>query len=299
MRMIQRLRNRQPSTTWPAFAAHLQRLGRPELQMDAAAAADLARMTPAAFAALAEQMKDANRRNPLVKQSFSHDALNDEFGVKAAYPFWAKEKMLRGYMTSEEQAVNLWHLLRSVLVARVPGDVAELGCHEGLTAALLQDTLDEFASDKRLHVYDSFEGLPSPTAEDARTSDAATRRGDLAVPAAALLRTFAEFGLRPPEIHKGWFEHTLPGELPAQLAFVHLDADLYASTCTALPAIYPRLSPGAVVVLDDYHDPDALPTTWSLFPGVKRACDEFLADKPERVTPLLAGHECHGFFVKQ
>lgn len=298
MRFIQQMRARRASATWPAFAAHLQKLGRPELAMDADAAARLAGMRPADFAVMADELKTFNQRNPLVKMSFAFDALNDEFGIRDTYPFWAKEHMLRGFMTSEEQAVNLWHLLRAVLAAGVPGAVVELGCHEGLTAALLQHTIDEAGATCRLHVFDSFEGLPAPTAEDARGDAPVTRAGELAVAEARLHQTFAEFGLRLPDVHKGWFDDTL-GDLPDTLAFVHLDADLYASTLTALAAVYPRLSPGAIVVLDDYHDPDAVPCRWSLFPGVKRAADEFLAGKPERVVPLLAGHECHGYFTKQ
>ncbi|MFN7976724.1 MAG: TylF/MycF/NovP-related O-methyltransferase [Vicinamibacterales bacterium] len=298
MRFIRQMRARQASATWPAFAAHLQRLGRPELAMDAEGAARLAAMRPADFAAMAEELKAFNQRNPLVRMSFAFDALNDEHGIRDAYPFWAKEHMLHGFMTSEEQAVNLWHLLRAVLAAAVPGEVAELGCHEGLTAALLQHTIDETGGGRQLHVFDSFEGLPPPTAEDARGEAPVTRAGELAVAEARLHETFARFGLRPPVVHKGWFDQTLH-DLPDALAFVHLDADLYASTATALAAVYPRLSRGAIVVLDDYHDPDEVPCRWSLFPGVKRAADEFLADKPERVVPLLAGHECHGFFTKQ
>ncbi len=202
-------------------------------------------------------------------------------------------------MTSREQACNLYHLLRSVTVAAVPGDVVELGCHEGVTAVLLQRTLDELGSDKRLHVFDSFAGLPPSTSEDFRDGAPATQAGALAVTEESVRRTFARFGVKPPEIHKGWFEDTLPVSLPARVAFAHLDGDLYSSTLTGLQQVYPRLSRGAVVVLDDYHDPERLPSRWSLFPGVKQACDEFLADKPERVVPLLAGHECHGFFTKE
>jgi O-methyltransferase len=299
MRFILELAQEGAADYWRHFAAALRRMGRREIEMDADLFDHLQRMTRADFEALAARIARFNARNPLVKLSFAFDALNAEFGVKDSYPFWAKENMLRGYMTSREQACNLYHLLRSTVVARVPGDVVELGCHEGLTAALLQRTLDEQGSDKRLHVFDSFAGLPPSTAEDFRDGAPATAAGALAVSEESVRRTFARFGVRPPEIHKGWFEDTLPAGLPERVAFAHLDGDLYSSTLTGLREVYPRLSPGSVVVLDDYHDPEQLPSRWSLFPGVKQACDEFLADKPERVTPLVAGHECHGYFMKQ
>lgn len=299
MRFILELAQEGAADYWRHFSAALKRMGRREIAIDDAWFAQLQGMSRDDLAKLADRMKAFNATNPIVKLSFSFDALNSEFGVKDSYPFWAKENMLRGYMTSREQASNLYHLLRSTVVAKVPGDVVELGCHEGLTAVLLQKALDEQGSDKRLHVFDSFAGLPPSTSEDFRDGSPATAAGALAVSEESVRRTFARFGVRAPEIHKGWFDDTLPTGLPAKVAFAHLDGDLYSSTMTGLREVYPRLSPGSVVVLDDYHDPSALPSRWSLFPGVKQACDEFLADKPERVIPLVAGHECHGYFMKQ
>lgn len=61
-------------------------------------------------------------------------------------------------------------------------------------------------------------------------------------------------------------------------------------------AIYPRLSEGAIVIVDDYCDPDAHKTQNSL-PGVKLACDEFLKDKKEEMELLSGGREFHAYFV--
>jgi O-methyltransferase len=298
MRFILDLVEEQPHEYFKRFAAALVRLGRAEVQMQPELLDVLQRSTASDVAMLAGLMKAFNSRNPLVKVSFAFDDLNRAFGVQSSYPFWAKEHMLRGYMTSREQASNLYHLLRSVVVSHVAGDVVELGCHEGVTAVVLQKTLDEHASDKRLHVFDSFQGLPAPGTEDLRDGVPATEAGALAVGEDRLRRTFEKYGARLPEIHKGWFSDTLAAGLPSAIAFAHLDGDLYASTKVSLEHVYPRLSRGAVVVVDDYHDPALLPSTWSLFPGVKQACDEFLADKPEKMQPLLAGDECHACFAK-
>lgn len=53
----------------------------------------------------------------------------------------------------------------------------------------------------------------------------------------------------------------------------------------------PRTLPDWTVRRTEAHD--------AIFPGDKQACDGFLAGKPERVTPLPAGHECHGYFMKR
>jgi O-methyltransferase len=88
----------------------------------------------------------------------------------------------------------------------------------------------------------------------------------------------------------------LAAQLPSRIAFAHLDGDLYESILTSLTHVYPRLSQGAICLIDDYADP-ACPG-WNGLPGVKVACDEYLRDKPERVSVLYAGDRAHGFLRK-
>jgi O-methyltransferase len=112
---------------------------------------------------------------------------------------------------------------------------------------------------------------------------------------------------------------TVPAELPGQIAFFNLDLgpgrsaelledDLYH----ALASVYDRMTPGAIAVLQDYCDPRAyerpgyhFPSLifhrdyWNLYPQVKRACDRFFHDKPEKVFPLYAGNYSHGYFRKK
>ncbi|HEU5321017.1 MAG TPA: TylF/MycF/NovP-related O-methyltransferase, partial [Methylomirabilota bacterium] len=142
---------------------------------------------------------------------------------------------------------------------------------------------------------DSFEGLPPGQAADGPVPFAA---GDLQASRETLAANFRRHGLRPPEIHAGWFQDTLPTRLPDRICFAHLDGDYYDSIMVSLAHVYPRLSPGAVCLIDDYHDPSFGPG-WNLLPGVKKACDEFLADKPERVSMLYAAEYSHGYFRKQ
>jgi hypothetical protein len=59
------------------------------------------------------------------------------------------------------------------------------------------------------------------------------------------------------ELVVGWFDATLPGFLadhPEPLAFLHLDADLYSSTKTALDALEDRIRPGTIVFFDEYFN---------------------------------------------
>lgn len=213
-----------------------------------------------------------------------------------------------------EQGVNLWHLLNQVLVAGVPGDVVELGSLTGMTAAVIQRTLEDFGSSKGLHLYDSFEGLPIPTSED---GNCPLIPGNFKVSMEHTVKRFNDLGLGLPNIVAGWFTDTLPWALPEQIAFAHLDGDLYGSTLVSMQEVYPRLSPGAVVLVDDYADTGLCSEIVKAYgdniywknmgrrcqasnwlPGVQKACEEFLADKPEEMTVLIAGDERHAFFRK-
>ena len=193
-------------------------------------------------------------------------------------------------MQRVDHGEHLVRLLGEALAANVEGDVVELGCNAGPTSVLLQATLDAHGSRKRLHVFDSFEGLPPKTEHDGSEFDA----GGCAAPPETLVETFRRFRRRLPVIHPGWFADTLR-ELPAPIAFAHLDADFYSSTIEALREVYPRLARGGVVVLHDFYDPttrEGVPEgvrveNHMALPGVHRACTEFLADKPERARVLL------------
>ncbi|WP_344021723.1 TylF/MycF/NovP-related O-methyltransferase [Streptomyces luteireticuli] len=194
-------------------------------------------------------------------------------------------------MTDLDRLTNLYWSLCSVLRAGTPGDVVELGCNAGRTSVLLEMVLEAEASeaseeagetDRSLHLYDSFDGLPAPSA-----ADRYLKRGDCKATAADVLAAFARRGLRRPEIHAGWFEDSLPRHLPDRVAFAYLDGDFYASILTSLTHVWPRLSPGGSVIVDDYCDRRLSPRAWDGLPGVKKACDAFFADVPARRRVLV------------
>lgn len=166
----------------------------------------------------------------------------------------------------------------------VPGDIVELGCNRGHTSAFLQAVNEaESHPPRRLHLFDSFAGLPAPASVDGT----AFSEGELRASVDDVEELFADRCLTKPVVHPGWFDETLEAGLPPAICFAYLDADLFDSIATGLRSLYPRLSPGAVVMIDDYCDPPINPRAWDRLPGVKVACDAVLGDRPEtvRVVP--------------
>jgi O-methyltransferase len=218
---------------------------------------------------------------------FVDDMIHRLSGLRLS-PTWS------GRSTTVEQRINMYHLVAQALAYAVEGDLVEVGCNEGQSSVLIAHVLRELGSTKTLHVYDSFEGLPESGGEDG----GAYRKGDLTTSQDVLIGNFTARGLEPPVIHKGWFQDTLPHGLPEAICFAYLDGDFYESILVSLRHVYPRLSPGAVCLVDDYCDPGVDPEGWNWLPGVKRACDEFLADKPEEMCCLYSGAFSHAYFRK-
>lgn len=155
--------------------------------------------------------------------------------------------------------------LQKVLAAGVAGDVVELGCYVGTTSLFLQRLL--VGVDKTLHVYDSFAGLPPKVAADASPAGEQFKQGELLATKAQLIKHFKQAGLPLPVIHKAWFEELTVADTPDTISFAFLDGDFYTSIRASLKVVWPKLAPGAVVVVDDYHT-EALP-------GVAQAIKEW------------------------
>lgn len=162
------------------------------------------------------------------------------------------------------RVVNLCHLLMQT--KGVHGDVVEVGVYMGHTAVLMASL-----TDKEMWLYDSFSGLPEPTAEDiGRRSD--FQKGYLKSIPEAVETAFVNAGIKLPNIIVGDFRSCNPAYVPMHISFAHIDCDLYESTLDALHTIWPRMEPGGCIVIDDANNGD--------LPGVRKAVMEFLSVSP-------------------
>lgn len=206
------------------------------------------------------------------------------------------------FTASLDRLVTLGWGLDGVLRAGVPGAVVELGCYTGAASVWLAEILhtaartgtDRCGGPRPLVLFDSFAGLPAPGPRDRDATRAAggpvwaqeATQGDLATTADRVRARFTAHGLPQPQIVAGWFDGSLD-QLPEEIAF----ADLYESTLTGLQALWPRLSPGGLLVIDDYADPRRDARAWAGQPGIKNACDDFLAelDLPAETVAVVPG----------
>lgn len=153
---------------------------------------------------------------------------------------------------------NLQRCLETVIREGVPGDLIETGVWRGGASIFMRGVLKAHGvTDRKVWVADSFAGLP-PTDASVHVGDSALaldRFADLAVPLEAVRENFARYGLLDEQVEflEGWFRDSLPQAPIEKLAVMRLDGDLYESTMDALSALYPKLSEGGFVILDDYN----------------------------------------------
>jgi O-methyltransferase len=197
-------------------------------------------------------------------------------------------------MTAHEKIHALVIATRYVVDHEIPGAMVECGVWRGGSMqAVAHALLGRGVTDRDLHLFDTFEGMPEPT--DADRGMDGTPAAELLARAPRTARVWAEASLEdvragmtetgyPAErihYHAGKVEDTIPGGAPEQIALLRLDTDWYESTRHELEHLYDRVPPGGVIIADDY-------ATWQ---GARKAVDEFLERTGARLllVPIAAG----------
>lgn len=197
--------------------------------------------------------------------------------LKAANP----RNQFQGYPIISDQITReglgvIWRELELTLRRDIPGDIVEFGCYAGTSSVFIRRLLNAYKqSDTRaFHVYDSFEGLPEKSKQDDNAAGVDFEAGKLYVSKADFVKVFRGAGLQLPIIHKGWFSDVTPAHVPKQIAFAFLDGDFYQSIYDSLSLVWPRMSEGGVVLIDDYKR--------ETLPGVERAIYDYFGGNPPK-----------------
>lgn len=156
---------------------------------------------------------------------------------------------------------RLQGFITDVLRRDVPGDFIETGVWRGGATIFMRAVLKVYGDTKRVvWAADSFEGLPKPDPErfsEDKGDILWTLKDRFAVSLDDVKANFSRYGLLDDQVRflPGWFRDTLPGAPIKRLAFLRLDGDMYESTMDALQHLYPKLSKGGYVYVDDYGLP--------------------------------------------
>ncbi len=218
-------------------------------------------------------------KNLILLQAKIVNTLNDILSVKHALLIQYNNpkrapiyELVRKIIKQRETLVWVnegYQIAQAVLATRkIKGDIAEVGVYRGGTAKIIS----HYKGNKKLHLFDTWEGLPQPT----KTRDAAIHyKGMFNTPFEEVEAYFAED--KNVFFYKGFFpKETGDAIKTVKFSYVNLDVDLYKDTLACLKFFYPRMNKGAILTSHDY----------SALPGVYDAFQEFFQDKPEPIIEL-------------
>jgi len=165
--------------------------------------------------------------------------------------------MMSHTMIGQKRLDNIQYCVEQVLQNDVPGDLIEAGVWRGGACILMRAVLRAYGvPDRQVWVADSFAGLPAPSNEIDRKDPAGKhfRDRELAVSLEEVQENFRSYGLLDGQVRflKGWFKESLPNIAADKFSVIRLDGDLYESTMDAIRVLYPKLSVGGYLIVDDY-----------------------------------------------
>lgn len=182
-------------------------------------------------------------------------------------------------MTTVLRIDALVRSVEHVVSARVPGDFVECGVWKGGSAMAAAVRFSQLGDQRQLWLYDTFEGMPEPDDIDVNrfgisgrhVYEAHKQKGESWLDASSEevrenLRSTG-YPLDSVRLVKGLVEDTVPSQAPDAISILRLDTDLYSSTAHELKHLVPRVSPGGILIIDDYG-------SWA---GSRKAVDEYFS----------------------
>jgi O-methyltransferase len=160
-------------------------------------------------------------------------------------------------MIGWQRLENIQRCVEDILAKKIPGDLIETGVWRGGAIIFMRAILKAYdVKDRRVWGADSFAGLPKPDVArfPADEGDQTHTHPELSVSLDQVRANFEKYGLLDDQVRflPGWFRDTLPTAPTERLSLIRLDGDMYESTYVALESLYPKLSEGGYLIVDDY-----------------------------------------------
>lgn len=194
------------------------------------------------------------------------------------------EQIAKYAYSFKETVWNTYELTKLAIEKSIPGVFIECGVGAGAQLAAMQLANSEY---RHILAYDSFEGIPLAGIEDDTQPGIGDIAHDVNTPIEQRLissgitchsvedvkRNIYKSGpIELIQFIKGWFQDTLPFNNIDQIAVLRLDGDLYESTLVCLEYLYPKVSKGGYVIIDDYA-----------LTGARKAVDKYFSDNNIKV----------------
>lgn len=174
-----------------------------------------------------------------------------------------KEKVISGIIPpnySTWQTIELSHqICKNVIAERITGDFVECGVASGNNLAAMAK------AGRHAYGFDSFEGIPWAGPRDKEQPGIGTvdkinpskigvleSSGITSHSMEDVTQNMARWGITNYSLIKGWFQDTVRHWI-GDISVLRLDGDLYDSTIIPLKYLYPRLTEGGILIMDDWN----------------------------------------------
>jgi len=158
----------------------------------------------------------------------------------------------------------------------VEGDFVECGVFKGLSTSVVAHYLDFGKRDRTWYLYDTFAGIPAEQLDAGRSNPKEYQDAGLYP---SVVRRFAAYSnIR---VNQGRVPEVLAQSSPQRIAFMHIDMNSAAAEVAALEVLFDRMTPGGLLVLDDYG--------WYWYRDQKKAEDPFFLKRGLKVLELPTG----------
>jgi O-methyltransferase len=165
--------------------------------------------------------------------------------------------------------------------AKLPGDFVECGVNTGIFSLAVANYIDFNSTGKRFYLFDTFAGIPDEQITDRERALGRGRENEAYYEECyqVAIENFAAY----PNAHlvRGPVPDTLTHVSIDRVCYLSIDMNIVAPEIAALRHFWPKLTPGAPVILDDYGWLDYVPQ--------KEAIDEFAESVGCKVLTLPTG----------
>lgn len=153
---------------------------------------------------------------------------------------------------------NIEFCINEILKENILGDLIETGVWRGGATIFMKAVLKVNDDNiRKVWVADSFEGLPKPNEKEypEDKGDVHYTKKELVISLDTVQENFRKYDMLDENVVflKGWFKDTLPVAPIEKLALIRLDGDMYESTMDGLTHLYPKLSTGGYIIIDDWN----------------------------------------------
>jgi hypothetical protein len=196
-------------------------------------------------------------------------------------------KCSRFSMTSPERMYAMYKAVEYVSKFNIEGDIVECGVWKGGSSMIGAIKLSQMNDIRRkIYLYDTYEGMSEPTEKDVGSSgkpawdkwekNKKENGNDWCYASLDEVRENLLSTGYPEEklvFVKGKVENTIPKQVPEKISVLRLDTDWYESTYHEMVYLFPLLSPGGVLILDDY----------GYWKGAREAVDQYLSENNQKM----------------